>query len=308
VSTSRRRFVSGVDRLLAAALLLAACGACGDLGGEGYGGDAATDPAPPPAAGAERALEIRVLDVGQGDAVLLRSGGRTALVDAGPSDRIVQRLRELGVDTLDLLVASHNHADHIGGADAVLDSLPVRFYLDNGVPASTRIQQRVLERVERAGVTYLAPEPREISLGSATLRVLPPPPGVPGDEQNNQSVGILVEQGHFQALLTGDSEREEIAAWLAGGAIPDVELLKAAHHGSRDAVTPAWLARARPEVVVISAGEDNGYGHPHPSALRYYCASGRAVYRTDWHGEVTVRVSAGGEYAVAAARPGASGC
>ena len=250
------------------------------------------------------ALEIRFLDVGQGDAVLLRSEGRTALIDAGPSDDIVRRLRTLGVDTIDLLVASHNHADHIGGADAVLDSFPVRFYLDNHVPATTRIQQRVLERVDEKGVGYLAPSSRRVALGSASLVVIPPPEHPAGDGQNNRSVGILVEQGVFLALFTGDSEVEEINAMLSRDSLPDVALLKAAHHGSRNGVSPAWLARTRPEVVVISAGAGNPYRHPHTSALRYYCASRRRVFRTDRNGEVTVTVAADGSYQVTPRRGG----
>ena len=250
------------------------------------------------------ALEIRFLDVGQGDAVLLRSDGRTALVDAGPSDAIVRRLRALGVDTIDLMVASHNHSDHIGGADAVLDSISVRFYLDNHIPANTRIQERVLQRVERKNVGYLAPTARRITLGSANLVVIPPPERVAGDGQNNHSVGILVELRGFRALLTGDSEVEELNALLARDSVPDVDLLKAAHHGSRNGLTPAWLARTRPEVVVISAGTGNTYGHPHAAALRYYCASSHRVFRTDRNGEVTVAVAADGSYEVTPRRGG----
>lgn len=265
---------------------------------------------PPPAADAAPAaepLEMRFLDVGQGDAVLLREAGRTVLVDAGPSDRVVARLRALGVESIDLLVASHNHADHIGGMDAVLDSFPVRAYLDNGYPATTRIQARVLERVEAEGATYLAPTPRTISLGEARIRVIPAPEGVAGDEQNDRSLALLVERGRFRALLTGDSEVELLNALLAASPPPDVDVLKAPHHGSRNGLTPAWLARTRPEVVVISAGAGNPYGHPHATALRYYCAGGRTVYRTDLQGEVVVEARADGSYAVRAERQG-TGC
>ena len=257
---------------------------------------------------AEPALEIRFLNVGQGDAILLRSADRVALVDAGPSDAVVRRLRTLGVDSIDLFVASHNHADHIGGADAVLDSLPVAFYLDNHLPANTRIQERVLQRVEEKGIAYLAPTARRIALGTARIVVIPPPQRVAGDAQNNHSVGLLVQQGGFLALLTGDSEVEELSALLARDSIPDVDVLKAAHHGSRNGVTPAWLARTRPEVVVISAGAGNSYGHPHAAAMRYYCASGRRVLRTDLHGEVTVTVREDGTYTVAGQRERESGC
>jgi competence protein ComEC len=270
-----------------------------------WGGPLAAQRAAP---AAPSALEIRFLDVGQGDAVLLRSGGRTALIDTGPSDALVARLRALGVDTIDLLVASHNHSDHIGGSDAVLDAFPVRFYLDNGFPANTRTQQRVLDRVERKKVTYLAPTRRTIGLGSASISILPLPP-LPADRgQNNHSVPILVREGGFLALLTGDSEVDEINALLARDSIPDVDLLKAAHHGSRNGVTPAWLARTRPEVVVISAGAGNSYGHPHLAALRYYCAGKRSVFRTDRNGEVTVRVDADGGYRVTPRREANAGC
>lgn len=263
--------------------------------------------APAPVDTGPPALLVRFLDVGQGDAVLLSSGGKHALVDTGPADRIASLLRQRGVDTLDLLVASHNHADHIGGADAVLDSFPVRFYLDNGYPATTRTQERVLERVERHGVRILRPTRRTIGLGRARLRILPPPARVESDGQNNRSVGLIVELGSFEALLTGDSETEEIHVFLARDTLPDVEVLKAAHHGSRNGVTPGLLARVRPEVVVISLGRDNPYGHPHPSALRYYCASGRRVLRTDRHGEVVVEVDSSGEFRVWAER-GEEGC
>lgn len=267
--------------------------------------EARADPEPDSAA----PLELRFLDVGQGDAALVRSAGRTVLVDAGPSDRIVARLRELGVRSIDLLVASHNHADHIGGMDAVLDSLPVRSFLDNGHPATTRIQERVLERVEEKGVTYLEATPRTISLGDARLRIIPAPEGVEGDEQNNRSVSLLLERGDFQALLTGDSEVELLNALLERSPPPDVEVLKAAHHGSRNGVTPAWLARTRPEVVVVSVGEDNSYGHPHDSALRYLCAGGREVYRTDRSGDIVVAVVADGSFGVEVEQKGGdNGC
>lgn len=263
------------------------------------GGDPDPRPAPaPPAAASAPPLEIRFLDVGQGDAVLLREGERTVLVDAGPADRVVARLRELGVESIDLLIASHNHADHIGGMDAVLDSIPVGSYMDNGHPATTRIQERVLARVEEGGVRYLEATPREISLGETLLRVIPAPEGVKGDEQNNRSITLLVERGEFRALLTGDSEVELLNALLAAAAAPDVDVLKAAHHGSRNGVTPAWLARTRPEVVVVSVGAGNSYGHPHEAAMRYYCAGGRRVYRTDLHGDVVVTVAEEGAYEV----------
>lgn len=104
--------------------------------------------------------------------------------------------------------------------------------------------------------------------------------------------------GGFRALLTGDSEVEELNHFLERG-VPDVTVLKAAHHGARNGVTPAWLDATKPEVVVISCGRNNQHGHPHPWALRYYEAGGRKVYRTDVDGEVRVVGHRSGEYEVA---------
>jgi competence protein ComEC len=252
-------------------------------------------------------LELRFLDVGQGDAVLIRSWevtagerlpGRVALIDAGPVNRVVAQLRALGVEAIDLMIASHNHLDHIGGMDAILDSLPVRFYLDNGHPATTRIQRRVLERVESKGVTYLQSTRRSIALGSAQLHVVPPPDGVPGDEQNNRSLTVVLEHGRFRALFTGDAEVQLLNALLASGDIPTVDVLKASHHGSRNGVTPGLLAQARPRIVVVSVGAGNQYGHPHPAAMRYFCSGGRRVFRTDQVGDVVLDIDATGAHAL----------
>ena len=259
-------------------------------------------PAPPVAGGT---LELRFLDVGQGDATLIRHAGKAVLVDAGPTDAVLARLRALGVDSLSLAVASHNHSDHIGGMDVVLANLPVRYYLDNGVPANTRIQRTVLQLVRDRGVTYLAPSSRTVELGDARLRVIPPPEKARSGDQNDESVALLLERGPFRALLTGDSERQELAALLRSAALPDVDVFKAPHHGSRTGLLDGWLERIRPEVVVISVGAGNDYGHPHAEALAAYRAAARTVLRTDEEGDVAITVDSAGCYEVRTTRAGA---
>jgi beta-lactamase superfamily II metal-dependent hydrolase len=139
-------------------------------------------------------------------------------------------------------------------------------------------------------------------MGNARITVFPTPLDERASE-NNSSLGVLIERGSFRALLTGDSEVEELNGWLAAGVIPDVDVLKAAHHGARNGVTPGWLHRTRPEVVVISVGAANRYGHPEPWAMRYYQAGGRKVYRTDLDGTVTISVDAAGQYRIDTAGP-----
>ena len=246
---------------------------------------------------ADAAARIIFLDVGQGDAtVVISPEGRVALIDAGPGGTdIVDKLRRHGVDTVDIAIATHPHADHIGGFVAVFDALPLRYYMDNGVPHTTQTYGELLERVRESGVTYLEATRRSLRLGDVMLRVLPPP--ADATSLNNGSIGIVVEYGSFRALLTGDSAGEGLSHFLQLG-VPDVDVLKAAHHGARDGVTPAWLAATKPEVVVISCGRGNPYGYPDPWALRDYEIAAAQVYRTDSDGEVIVVVRAEGGYAV----------
>lgn len=260
----------------------------------------------PPIATAQQpgVLELRFLDVGQGDAILIRNGGKTVLVDAGETDGILVRLRQLGVDSIGLLVASHNDNDHIGGMDVVLRALPVRFYLDNGFPKTTRIQRTVLELVRDRGVTYLEPRSRTVEVGDARVRVLASPVIGRTVAQNDHSVVLIVERGAFRALLTGDSEKRELAALLRQDEVPEADVFKAPHHGSRTGVLDAFLARARPEVIVISVGAGNTFGHPHQESLAAYRTPGRTVLRTDQGGDVVVSVDAAGCYEVRAARSG----
>lgn len=248
-------------------------------------------------------LEIRFLDVGQADAVLVREGGKTALIDAGQSGALVSQIRALGVDTIDLVVASHNHADHIGGIASVLSQFVVRFYLDNGVPHTTATYQRVLQAVAASGAQYLRPTARTITLGTARLRVIPPPPGVA--DQNNASVGILVEYGEFRALLTGDSELDELEYWLRHDSVPRVQVVKVAHHGSWNGTSAEWVERTQPAAAVISVGAGNAYGHPSPQAEALWQGAGARVYRTDKDGGVLMLANRDGTFVVTTERAAA---
>jgi beta-lactamase superfamily II metal-dependent hydrolase len=230
---------------------------------------------------------ISFLDVGQGDATVIESAdGTVALVDGGRGTwDVVRLLQEGGVDTVDLVVATHADMDHIGGLDGVLIDLPVRYYMDNGVPHTTREYAELMDVVEWSKATYLEPISRTITLGDVNIRVLPPWPEA--RSQNDASVGLLVEYGAFRALLVGDAEQDALSHWLRLG-VPTVAVLKASHHGARNGVTPGWVQATKPRVVVISVGAGNPYGHPDPYALRYYGVYAEAIYRTDRDGEILV--------------------
>ena len=245
----------------------------------------------------DESVWITFLDVGQGDAVLIRSPeGQTALVDAGWSSPVTS-LRALDVDELDLLVATHPHADHIGGMADVINSIPVRFYMDNGQSHTTATYQGLASTLQqRTDITYLIAEPRSISLGSVEIEVLPLLP-VASTDFNNRSVGLVVRYGDFAAFLSGDSEVEELSFWTQQDVVPDVTVLKAPHHGSYNGFTSEFLEDAEPEVIAISVGS-NTYGHPHAEALEAYTSAAETVLRTDLHGQITIVGYEDGRYEI----------
>ena len=241
--------------------------------------------------------EIIFFDVGQGDAVLIRSPeGRVALIDAGPSVEVLAKLRSLGVEAIDIAIATHPHADHIGGMADVIKVLPVRYYMDNGVPQTTGTYDRLLRALQASMIVYLQPVARSIELGSVTLRILPPPTQQESN-LNDYSIGVVVEYGGFRALLTGDSEQSELEHFLKLG-VPHITVLKVPHHGSVNALSLDFITATRPEVAVISCGLGNQFGHPSAETVAAYRDAGVLLLRTDLDGDVRVTGNQDGRFSV----------
>jgi competence protein ComEC len=155
-------------------------------------------------ASAQDTATIDFLDVGQGDAILIRSPGwKTALVDAGPSKEVVPLLRERGVRSIDLVVVSHHHADHYGGMDDVIKTFRPRFFLATDSSHTTPHYLKLLTLVRDSGIQAIFPtnRPRKIELGSVVLTVLPQPPENVEDENDN-SIGVRVQHGSFSCKRT----------------------------------------------------------------------------------------------------------
>lgn len=246
------------------------------------------------------ALEITVLNVGQGTSVLITAPtGQTALYDAGPnSGNATQSLQALGVQHLNLAIASHSHADHIGGMPDVLNTYKPGLFMDNGLPYTTQTYERTLQAALNAGSQLLEPVRRTITLGDNVTLTIAPPPGTNPNDQNNNSIGVRVDYGSFSAFLPGDAEAEQWAWWLRNH--PDlftpITMHLSSHHGSRNGDTQAAMNALQPDLVIISAGAGNTYGHPHTEALRLY--QNASVYRTDQHGHVQVKASTDGTFAI----------
>ena len=248
-------------------------------------------------------LSITFLDVGQGDAALIRSPtGRTVLVDAGPSPtRVADWLRRAKVDTVHLAIASHNHADHVGGMPRVLETIPVRNYMENGMPATTRTYARIITLLEELGVPVLRAEPRRIDLGGgAVLRVLSSAPNA--RTQNDASIGLELIYGSFRALFTGDAEVRQRTFW-ASDSLGRVQVLKVSHHGSVNGTDRAWITPLSPCAAVISVGAKNSFSHPSRQVLQLLDSARITTYRTDRAGQVTVVADSLGAFTVKTARP-----
>ncbi|MDQ3396853.1 MAG: MBL fold metallo-hydrolase [Deinococcota bacterium] len=248
----------------------------------------------------ELPLQIVFFDVGQGDAALIRApGGQTVLIDGGRDRGMLSRyLQDLEVERLDLVIASHADLDHIGGLSEAVASFRPRFFMDNGVPHSTQAYQALLSAVAEVGATYLEATARTISLGPASLAILPPPRR--SEDQNDNSVGAVLDYGGFRAVFSGDATTRTQDYWSEayGRRLSGVQVYKSAHHGSSTGDAPEFMRLLSPQTVVISVGEGNQYGHPTPEALSSYEGAGATVYRTDRQGHITVSVSSLGGYEV----------
>jgi competence protein ComEC len=234
-------------------------------------------------------LAVRVLDVGQGDSILLDPpDGDPVLVDTGPpEDGVEDRLRKLGIRSLAAIVISHDQSDHAGDLGALLSAVDVERVVYGR--ADPRLRTAVLAG---GSVPYRLAAGGEIDSGSLHLSAIWPPRELLGetDEDPNLLCLVLVVQWrHFSMLLTGDAEAESVP--MDPGPI---DVLKVAHHGSADAGLGELLERSVPKLAVISVGEDNTYGHPTDATLAELRGHGVPAMRTDQQGEIDIDANGSG--------------
>lgn len=241
---------------------------------------------------------VTVLDVGQGDAVLIGQDGEYCLIDTGTADTadaLARSLQLAGIERLRYLVLTHPHADHTGGAAAVLEALPVETLLvppwDPPEGETSAWPRAVLEQAAAAGVPLAETSPGgRFALGSGTLQILRGGSALTVDEDdaNNGSLCLLFTAGDFRYLATGDAEADAEQALVDEyGRSLHAVLYKAGHHGSSTSSGEALLSVVQPQAAVISCGRDNDYGHPHAGVLRRLAAYGVDIYRTDEQGTIT---------------------
>lgn len=247
---------------------------------------------------ASNATRVSLLAVGQGDCTVVRSGGKTVLIDAGPaSDRydagsriIVPKLKQMEVRQIDMILLTHPDADHIGGLSSITRRISVRAV---GVPMHFKSHPELERELREAGirddqVQWIA-GPSMAKFGEAVLR-MDVPVWDPATSDNEGSLFVWVGTGASSLMMTGDAgEIAELqmikkGPWTA-------QFLKLGHHGSRFSSNGGWLDHVRPQFAIASSGRNNSYGHPSPETLERCRVRGIVVWRTDQHGDLHLKAT-----------------
>jgi competence protein ComEC len=259
----------------------------------------------------DRRLHVYVLDVGQGDAILLRTpGGRTVLVDGGPDPVLLTarlgRILPFWQRRIDVLIATHADQDHLAGLLTLFERYRVGQIVEPAVLGESALRDEWDARVVASGVPVSRlGRGAEIALGDdLRLRVLNPFTASADGDDNGASLVLLASLGRWRMLLTGDMDAETEAGLIAAGEPPQAAFLKVAHHGARTATSDAFLAAVQPQVALISVGAENDYGHPTEETLARLAAEDVRVYRTDQDGTIEL-ITDGTQCWITCTRPAA---
>ena len=301
--------------ILCCTMLLTGCGQSG-----GQSSDTATNSK----VEAKGQLTISMLDIGQGDAVLIQTGAKNILIDTGDdkyyedgkkgkeNTQLLSELQKLKIDHIDTLVMTHAHADHIGKADKVIAQYGVKELVYNGIPSTSKYFINALKAAKANGTQQVKVKAGDVlDFGNGvSFEIVSPSQSLIDEDTaaikakkkvdvNNESVVGRLTLGNFAMLFTGDAEgpveKDMVASY---GKKLKCQVLKAGHHGSKTSSTAEFLKLVQPESVVMSLGVNNQYGHPHEALLNRLQKQGiKNIYRTDANGTITI-VSDGSSYSI----------
>ncbi len=294
------------------------------LTGCGQSGGQSSDTAANSKAEAKGQLTISMLDIDQGDAVLIQTGAKNILIDTGDdkyyedgkkgkeNTQLLTELQKLKIDHIDTLVMTHAHADHIGKADKVIAQYGVKELVYNGIPSTSKYFINALKAAKANGTQQVKVKAGDVlDFGNGvSFEIVSPSQSLIDEDTaaikakkkvdvNNESVVGRLTFGNFAMLFTGDAEgpveKDMVASY---GKKLKCQVLKAGHHGSKTSSTAEFLKLVQPESVVMSLGVNNQYGHPHEALLNRLQKQGiKNIYRTDTNGTITI-VSDGSSYSI----------
>jgi len=235
-------------------------------------------------------MQVHFINVGQGDSILIESpSGKTMLIDGGvkgAGQQIVSYLKELGINKLDIVVATHPDADHIGGLIPVLDNMTIEQFYDSGKVHTSQTFEEMLTRIDEKNIPYHVPKIGDDIEFDKDVNVKVLNANDQATDNNDASIVLKMTYGNVSFLLTGDAgvalEKEMLQY--------DVKatVLKAGHHGSNTSSSEEFIQAVKPEVTILSYGEDNKYGHPHAEIVDRLQAIGSKIYATADLGTITV--------------------
>lgn len=292
---------------LALMVLLGGCGTSTTQGSGTQRASAAT------VTDSDKALHVSMLNVGQADATLIQYKGKNMLIDTGDvdsRDALVKQLKDKKVKTLDVVLITHPHGDHLGGMAALFKAFQIKQICDNGQAANTAMYKNYLKNIKTKNIAYKALKKGDtITLGDdVKFAVLSP--GKPFTKENTQGVSesgltndnsivCKMTYGTFSIMFTGDAQKEVEEQLLKNykGAELQANVLKVGHHGSKTSSSPAFVAAVKPADATISCGVNNQYKFPHKPTLDTLKKYHVNVYRTDKDGIISI-ISDGSSYEI----------
>lgn len=238
----------------------------------------------------EKLFSVHIIDVGQGDSIFIQTlEDKRILIDAGDEEAehtVYSYLKRRGVKKIDVLIATHPDTDHIGSMDYIIDKFKISHFYMPDAKTDSEAFYNLLDSCKEKNlkIEYLTKGDRLKIDSSTTMEILSP--STITDKNNLNSIVSLLNYKGYEFLFTGDAEKENESEILSSCNLPDIEFLKAGHHGSSSSSTDEFIEKLKPEAVAISCGYNNDYGHPHRSILDTFRENGSVVYRTDKNGSL----------------------
>ncbi len=236
-------------------------------------------------------LNVHFINVGQADCILITTpDNKTMLIDAGNNedgDDVVKYIKSMGIDTIDVLIGTHPHEDHIGGMDNVIKSFDIKSFYMPRAANNTKTYEDVLDAAQSKGLKIIAGRAgMNIDFSNSVNAVILAPNSNTYKDLNNYSIVVKLTYKQNSFLFMGDAEKQSENEILDKGYNVSADVLKIGHHGSSSSTSENLLAAVSPEYAVICAGRGNDYGHPHKETMKLLEDNGITVYRTDECGTI----------------------